>query len=408
VKAVLERQLSDALAQLIRHGRLPATAASPIQLSRCSHRAHGHFTCRVALHLASLSGVPPHSIAKALVAALPENAAIAKMQIVAPGYINFFLTAGAHSSVVRTILEKREQYGRCVLKAAEPTAVVPLLANSPGSQSATDGRVAAVAAVLTNVLRAAGSEVQLAPVEEGTAQMSRVAEQYQRGTEHPLLILSADEQSVAEQLRTLPVEMSNGCRPAERLFVQAAQLRWGGLGLANNLSRGSSSELVALTDAVGDDAARFFFVQRKLQQGLTFDIALAQRTDLDNPLYRVQYAHARICSVFRQLRQQKLFYDTEEGVAELARLSTTEEQELLHLLAIWPDLIARAAAKREVHSVVSYLRDLANGLHTYYFAHKVLLNDRPLRQARLALLDAVKQVLINGLGVLDVTTPEVM
>ena len=101
-------------------------------------------------------------------------------------------------------------------------------------------------------------------------------------------------------------------------------------------------------------------------------------------------------------------HDLAAGRAALDRLQEPEEADLLTLLATWPEIVERAAESHEPHQITGYLRDLANGLHSYYNAHKFLVDDEPLRQARLTLLVAVKQVLINGLGVLDVSTPEVM
>lgn len=163
-----------------------------------------------------------------------------------------------------------------------------------------------------------------------------------------------------------------------------------------------------LREEVGKDAARYFYVMRKYSQHLDFDLDLAKSQSNDNPVYYVQYAYARICSVFRQLEQRQLDFDEAAGLAALGRLTETSETDLMTLLATFPELIQRAALAHEPHQLTGYLRDLANGLHSYYNAHKVLVEDDELRHARLCLLKAVRQVLGNGLALIDVSTPEVM
>ncbi len=147
---------------------------------------------------------------------------------------------------------------------------------------------------------------------------------------------------------------------------------------------------------------------RKYSQHLDFDLDLAKSQSNDNPVYYVQYAYARICSVMRQLEQRGLAFDQAAGLVGIGRLSETAEVELMTLLATYPELIARAALMHEPHQLTGYLRDLANGLHSYYNAHKVLVDDDELRNARLCLLLSVKQVLANGLTLIGVSTPEVM
>ena len=163
-----------------------------------------------------------------------------------------------------------------------------------------------------------------------------------------------------------------------------------------------------LREEVGKDAARYFYVMRKYQQHLDFDLELATSQSNDNPVYYVQYAYARICSVERQFSQRALVFDKARGMASLALLSEIAETHLLTLLATYPEVIERAALAREPHQVTGYLRDLANGLHSYYNAHKVLVDDESLRDARFCLLLAVRQVLANGLELIAVSTPEVM
>ncbi len=230
----------------------------------------------------------------------------------------------------------------------------------------------------------------------------------QRGFDRVLYIFGADHHGYTERLHAAVQALGYTRDRLEFLLIQFANLYRGGERVSMTTRGGSFVTIRELRDEVGKDAARYFYVMRKYQQHLDFDIDLAKSESNDNPVYYVQYAHARICSVMRQMDQRGLTHDLTAGRAALDRLQEPEEVELLTLLATWPEIVERAAGAREPHQVTGYLRDLANGLHSYYNAHKFLVDDEPLRQARLTLLVAVKQVLINGLGVLDVSTPEVM
>lgn len=230
----------------------------------------------------------------------------------------------------------------------------------------------------------------------------------ERGFDRVLYIFGADHHGYTERLHAAVQALGYERERIEFLLIQFANLYRGGERVSMTTRGGSFVTIRELRDEVGKDAARYFYVMRKYQQHLDFDIDLAKSESNDNPVYYVQYAHARICSVFRQLEQRTMLHDLEAGRAALDRLQEPEEADLLTLLATWPEIVERAAESHEPHQITGYLRDLANGLHSYYNAHKFLVDDEPLRQARLTLLVAVKQVLVNGLGVLDVSTPEVM
>ncbi|HET7597658.1 MAG TPA: DALR anticodon-binding domain-containing protein, partial [Burkholderiales bacterium] len=155
---------------------------------------------------------------------------------------------------------------------------------------------------------------------------------------------------------------------------------------------------------VGNDAARFFYVLRKSDQHLDFDLDLAKSQSQDNPVYYVQYAHARMCSVHEQWGGSV----AELREVDLSPLTSSHERALLQKLIEYPDTIEDAARELAPHLVAFYLRELAAEFHSYYNATRVLVDDRPLRLARLALLTAVGQVLRNGLNLLGVSAPERM
>ena len=166
--------------------------------------------------------------------------------------------------------------------------------------------------------------------------------------------------------------------------------------------------LRALQEEIGRDAARFFYVSRKGEQHLDFDLELARARSNDNPVYYIQYAHARICSVFRQAAEKGYDYRAAEAGPHLAALTAAHEIALLRALANYPAVIEKAAGAREPHQLAHYLLDLANDFHRCYNAGRFLVEDEQRRTARLALAEATGEVIQNGLAILGVSAPESM
>ena len=171
---------------------------------------------------------------------------------------------------------------------------------------------------------------------------------------------------------------------------------------------GNYVSLRDLIDEVGRDATRYFLAARAPSSQLTFDIDLALVQSNDNPVYYIQYAHARACSVFQQLAVRGLPWSTEAGLAGLSLLVEDSENAIMKKMAQYPEVVLLAAQRSEPHRVAICLRELAAEFHAWYNAHKILLEDRQLRGARLALTAAVRQVLANGLALLGVSAPESM
>jgi len=172
---------------------------------------------------------------------------------------------------------------------------------------------------------------------------------------------------------------------------------------------GSYVTLRDLIDEVGCDATRYFLTARKSDSHLVFDVDLARSKSDENPVYYIQYAHARICSVLRQAAERGLAFDAAASADVLHRLVEPQEKNLLVHLGKYPEMVATAAEQSAPHSVAFYLRDLADLLHSYYNAHKFLLPDDPeLSRARLALIVATRQVIQNGLALIGVSAPETM
>ncbi len=171
---------------------------------------------------------------------------------------------------------------------------------------------------------------------------------------------------------------------------------------------GNFVTLKQLIEEAGGDATRFFYLTRSPEQHLEFDIDLARSQSADNPVYYLQYAHARVASVFNELAARGYAYDQEAGLAALGNLPETGVEDLAKRLAAWPETVAAAARNRAPQQVSNYLRELAQEFHTYYNGNKMLVDDASLRNGRLTLALAVKQVIANGLGLLGVSAPERM
>ncbi len=192
------------------------------------------------------------------------------------------------------------------------------------------------------------------------------------------------------------------------LLVQFAILWRGEERVSMSTRSGSFVTLRELRDEVSNDAARYFYASRKCEQHLDFDLELAKSSSKDNPVYYIQYAHARICSVLRKTEQAGVAFNQALGLDNVSLLTTAHEQSLIKKLAYYPDMIERAAKAYEPHQVANYLRELAGEFHTYYNAHRVLVDEPALCQARLALSVAARQVLGNGLGIMGIHAPEEM
>jgi arginyl-tRNA synthetase len=194
----------------------------------------------------------------------------------------------------------------------------------------------------------------------------------------------------------------------EVTLLQLVSLFRGGEKLAMGKREGNFVTLRELRNEVGNDACRFFYLMRSHDQALDFDLELAKSRSNENPVYYVQYAHARVCSVMKELGARGFGHDPAAGAASLAKLVTPHEQAVITALSKYPETVEQAALNRAPHALVHYLRELANTLHTYYNAEKWIVEDASLRNARITLALAVQQVIRNGLEILGVSAPESM
>ncbi len=232
---------------------------------------------------------------------------------------------------------------------------------------------------------------------------------FERGFDHLINIWGADHHGYVARVKAALMALGADAERLKVLLVQFATLYRGKERLSMSTRSGEFVTLRELREEVGTDAARFFYIQRKSEQHLNFDLELAKSQKNDNPVYYIQYAHARISSVFRLLQEKGLTW--EHNSAMLSRLDTDgREQALLLKLSRYPEVIETAAQAYEPHQLTYYLLDLAQNFHTFYDnkQHKVLIEDQELRNARLSLIAAVQQVLRNGLTIIGVSAPEVM
>jgi arginyl-tRNA synthetase len=231
---------------------------------------------------------------------------------------------------------------------------------------------------------------------------------YARGFDRVIDIFGADHHGYITRVKAAVKALGHDEKTVDVLLVQFAILYRSGERVQMSTRSGSFVTLRELREEVGNDAARFFYVLRKPEQHMDFDLDLAKSESSDNPVYYVQYAHARISSVLRQLNERGLTWDERAGLAHIDLLKAAHEINLISLVSRYPEVIEAAAVTCEPHQVAYYLRELANGLHSYYNAIHLLCEEDLLRSARLCLLTAVRQILRNGLRLLGVSAPENM
>ena len=562
MKAQLRELVLQAIHGLQNDATLPLDLAVPgFVIERARSREHGDFASNIALLLAKPARAKPRELAERLVAALPANALVAKVEIAGPGFINFHLAPAAYHAELRQILEQAEAYGRSRAGAGKTVGVEFVSANPTGPLHVGHGRAAAIGDCLSRLLAATGWNVKrefyyndagaqianlaisvqarargitpedsgwpengyrgdyIAEVarayldreavvtagetvigagevddldairrfavaslrreqdldlkafgvgfdtfflesslyddgkveetvrelvahghtyEEGGALWLRTTDfgddkdrvmrksdgtytyfvpdvayhlsKWQRGYARAITELGSDHHGslarVKAGLQALACGIPQGY--PEYVLHQMVTVMRGGEEVKISKRAGSYVTLRDLIDEVGCDATRYFLISRKTDSQLVFDIDLARSQSNDNPVYYIQYAHARVCSVLRQAPEKGFRVDLPHGLAHLARLDNEHEQILLTELSKYPELVETAAANLEPHVVAAWLRELANAFHTYYNSHQFLVEDAALRNARLALVVATRQVLKNGLELLGLGSPETM
>jgi arginyl-tRNA synthetase len=233
---------------------------------------------------------------------------------------------------------------------------------------------------------------------------------WQRGYERAITELGADHHGslarVRAGLQALDVGIPKGW--PEYVLHQMVTVMRGGEEVKLSKRAGSYLTLRDLIEEVGADAVRWFLIARKPDSQLTFDIDLARQQSNDNPVFYVQYAHARVCSLLRQAQEKGLSYVQADGIAGLHSIDDAVSMTLMYEISRYPEVVETAGEALEPHLIAQYLRELANAFHTWYAGTPVLVDDAAERNAKLALASAARQVLANGLGLLGVSAPEKM
>jgi arginyl-tRNA synthetase len=561
VKELLLHSLAEALGRLAADGVLPAGDLPAFVVERTKNREHGDFASNVAMLAAKAARRKPRELAEAIVAALPKNDAIAKVEIAGPGFINFFLSWAAWCDEVASVLARAEDYGRGHVGSGRRAGVEFVSANPTGPLHVGHGRAAAIGDSIARVLDANGWEVvrefyyndagvqimNLAlsvqarakgiqpddagwpadgyrgdyirdvarayldresafadghevvgagdpddldairrfavaylrheqdvdlkafgvyfdvyylesslyadgkvdettrrlveaghTYEEGGALWLRTTEfgddkdrvmrksdgtftyfvpdvayhlsKWQRGYERAITELGADHHGslarVIAGLQALDTGIPKNY--PEYVLHQMVTVTRGGEEVKLSKRAGSYLTLRDLIDEAGRDATRYFLLARKSDSQLVFDIDLARAQTNDNPVYYIQYAHARVASVMRQLVERGLAWNRANGIEHLAKLDGETEQALMVELSRFPEVVESAGQNLEPHLVATYLRELAAAFHMYYNTNQFIVDDAALRDARLALAEATRQVLANGLALLGISAPESM
>jgi len=233
---------------------------------------------------------------------------------------------------------------------------------------------------------------------------------WQRGYERAITELGSDHHGSLARVKAGLQALDTGIPKhwPEYVLHQMVTVMRGGEEVKISKRAGSYVTLRDLIDEAGCDATRYFLIARKADSQLVFDIDLARSQSNDNPVYYIQYAHARACRVFRELADRGLSTDRGNGLAKLDLLATEHESALMVELSRYPEMVESAAANLEPHLIAQYLRELAGALHSYYHEHKWIVDDADLRDARLGLVAATQQVLRNGLDLLGISAPESM
>ena len=231
-------------------------------------------------------------------------------------------------------------------------------------------------------------------------------EKFERGYDKVINVWGADHHGYIARVKASIAAFNHDPEKLEIILVQFANLYRGGKKVQMSTRSGSFVTLEDLRNEVGNDAARFFYILRKSEQHMDFDLDLAKSKTNENPVFYIQYAYARISSVFRQAQDKGINFN-HKG-ADLSLLLEESEKTILRELNRYKGIIESSALQYEPHQLAYYLRDLAAHFHSYYNACPFILEDQNLTQARLSLIYATKQVLENGLHILGVSAPDSM
>ena len=228
-----------------------------------------------------------------------------------------------------------------------------------------------------------------------------------RGFDKIIDLWGADHHGYVPRMKAALEAMEYGKEMFDVLLIQFVSLIRDGVKVSMSTRSGEFVTLADVVKEVGVDAARFFFLMRSSDSHLDFDLELAKKTSPDNPVYYIQYAHARICNIFLTAKEKGTQLPSPDEV-DLTLLKEDEEVSLIKKILTFPECVETSAIKQEVHRIPYYLQDLVAAFHSYYAKHRVVSDDRELTRSRLFLVDTLRKVIKNGLAILGVTAPERM
>jgi len=228
---------------------------------------------------------------------------------------------------------------------------------------------------------------------------------FRKGSKKVINIWGADHHGYVDRIRASVVALGIPAENLKIILYQLVSLTRGGQQVSMSTREGEFVTLRQVMEEVGKDASRFFFLMRGADSGLDFDLELAKKQSLENPVYYVQYAHARICSIFRERKK--------EGYEKVSLTEGTGEEkkesiEIIKRLSRYPEIVKNCAARYEPHHLTGYLQDLAKCFHHYYDKYRILSGDRKATEFRLKLVGAIRLVISNGLGILGISAPQKM
>tara|TARA_B100000963_G_scaffold358365_1_gene382878 strand:- start:609 stop:2300 length:1692 start_codon:yes stop_codon:yes gene_type:complete len=230
---------------------------------------------------------------------------------------------------------------------------------------------------------------------------------FKRNYDEIINIWGADHHGYIPRVKASIESLGLDSRKLKTLLIQFVSLLEKGQKVQMSTRSGEFVELSQLVDEVGVDSARYYFLARKPEQSLEFDIDLAKKTNKDNHVYYIQYAHARICSIKKELEKRKIDFDL-KGALEKLNLLKENEKEIISLVNGYPEILEQCYKNNELHPLCFYLRDLSSKFHSFYNAEKIISDDKAYSDAKIALSIAIKEIINNGLNILGISCPEVM
>ena len=226
-----------------------------------------------------------------------------------------------------------------------------------------------------------------------------------RGFKKIINLMGADHHGYVPRMEAVLEAMGYDKKIFKILLVQFVSLLRAGEKVSMSTRSGEFETLADVVNEVGVDAARYFFLMRSSDTHLDFDLELAKKETPDNPVFYIQYAHARICSIFRAAEEKGVMYDSS---VELSLLSQDEELAIIQVILAFPEIVEKSARALEVHRISHYLLDLVSRFHGYYSRYRVISDEKSLTQARLFLLDALRITIRNGFELMGISSPEKM